>query len=170
MSLRPPSVLPFLTLTGAATNFEGGKLDATPTGLCGQRFRAKWLSGVAALLGALAAGPRPERRSRSRRRLQPADLFQPDRDFGRRPARVEREPGRRQCLGAADRHQHGAQEDRVGDEPQSVALDPNNSIRLRRQRGRQQRYRDQDHQCRIRSLRRLGREDREDRAPSRGTS
>ena len=56
-----------------------------------------------------------------------ADLLQPDRAVGRRQARLERQPGRRQRVGDPHRQQHACwRRSPVGDEPQSVALDPNN--------------------------------------------
>ena len=56
----------------------------------------------------------------------------------------------------------------VGDEPQSVALDPEQPVRLRRQRRRQQRHGDQDHQRPARQVRgvqdgRFGSKDPDDR-------
>ena len=80
---------------------------------------------------AKAADPAPNaqaaqsRRRRAPRRTYDARRLQPDREPQRQPG-LERQPGQRHGLGDPHEHEHGHPHDPVGDEPQSVALDPNN--------------------------------------------
>ena len=75
------------------------------------------------------------------------DQLEPDRHVARRPPRLGRQPRRRHRHGHPHRRPtRSLRTIRVGDEPQSVALDPSQPLRVRRQRGGQLGQRHPDHE------------------------